>query len=78
MNTDLVAGVSDRATDTLYVLFNTDVGRAYLRKRQGVPEGTIAALSRLRLLRDRQCPRRDQDGEAAPPGGRRRHHHRRH
>jgi cysteine synthase len=45
MNTDLVAGVSDRATDTLYVLFNTDVGRAYLRKRHGVPEGTIAALA---------------------------------
>ena len=42
MNTDFVAGVSDRATDTLYVLFNTEAGRAYLRDRRGVPEKTIA------------------------------------
>jgi len=44
MNTDLVAGISDHATDTLYVLFNTEVGRAYLRDRRGVPESTLAEL----------------------------------
>lgn len=47
MNTDLVAGVSDRATDSLYVLFNSAVGHAYLRERQGVPQETINALSAL-------------------------------
>jgi cysteine synthase len=44
MNTDLVAGVSDHATDALYVLFNTDVGRAYLRDRRRVDASTLAAL----------------------------------
>jgi cysteine synthase len=43
MNTDLVVGVSDRATDRLLVLFNTDAGRAYLADR-GVPEPVLAAL----------------------------------
>ncbi len=36
MNTDVVIGVSDRATDRLAVLFNTDSGRRYLKARQGV------------------------------------------
>jgi len=45
MNTDLVAGVSDHATDTLYVLFNTEVGQAYLRERRGVPAQTLAELA---------------------------------
>ncbi len=44
MNTDMVAGVSDHATDTLYVLFNTDVGKAYLRDRHGIAETTLAEL----------------------------------
>ena len=30
MNTDLVVDISDRATDRLLVLLNTDAGRAYL------------------------------------------------
>ena len=47
MNTDLAAAVSDQATDQLVILFNTDVGREYLRDRRGVPEETIAALSSL-------------------------------
>jgi cysteine synthase len=46
MNTDLVVGISDRATDRLLVLFNSDVGRAYLAGR-GVPETILAALSSL-------------------------------
>ena len=36
MNTDLVAAVSDRATDTLFVLFNTAEGRKYLIERRGL------------------------------------------
>ena len=35
MNTDVVCAVSDRATDELDVLFNTDAGRAHLTDRIG-------------------------------------------
>ncbi|MCP3918141.1 MAG: pyridoxal-5'-phosphate-dependent protein subunit beta [bacterium] len=35
-NTDYVSGVSDTSTDSLNVLFNTDVGRAYLTRERGV------------------------------------------
>jgi cysteine synthase len=45
--TDLVVGISDRATDDLLVLFNTEVGRRYLVERRGVPEDLVAALSSL-------------------------------
>jgi cysteine synthase len=37
MNTDFVTAISDRATDTLNVLFNSDAGRRYLIDRRGVP-----------------------------------------
>jgi hypothetical protein len=43
MNTDLVVDISDRATDHLLVLCNTDEGRAHLAAR-GVPEDVLAAL----------------------------------
>jgi cysteine synthase len=46
MNTDLVVDISDRATDRLLVLFNTDAGRAYLAAR-GVPEAVLASLPSL-------------------------------
>jgi cysteine synthase A len=46
MNTDLVVDVSDRATDRLLVLFNTEAGRTYLAAR-GVPEPVLAALPSL-------------------------------
>jgi len=36
MNTDLVIGVSDKATDGLNAVFNTKAGRAYLARRLGV------------------------------------------
>jgi hypothetical protein len=49
MNTDYVIGVSDRATDRLGVLFNTDVGRAHLRRRRGVPDTIVQALDGLGL-----------------------------
>jgi hypothetical protein len=48
MNTDVVVDVSDRDTDALNVLFNTDEGRAYLRRR-GVDEPTIEALDSFGL-----------------------------
>jgi cysteine synthase len=44
MATDIVVDVSDRATDSLFVLFNTDAGREHLRSRLGVPEDVITAL----------------------------------
>jgi cysteine synthase len=44
MNTDLVAGVSDRATDQLSVLFAAPEGIEYLRRRRHVPEAVLAAL----------------------------------
>ena len=44
MNTDVVAGVSDRATDALDVLFNTPAGQDELRWR-GVPDEVIALLT---------------------------------
>jgi cysteine synthase A len=49
MNTDFVAGVSDRATDTLLVLFNTEEGRRYLVERRGIDPALVARLSNLGL-----------------------------
>jgi cysteine synthase len=45
MATDVVAAVSDRATDALNVVFNTDAGRELLASRYGVDDATIAALA---------------------------------
>jgi cysteine synthase A len=45
MATDIVVDISDRATDSLFVLFNTDIGREHLRHRMGVPEPVIEALA---------------------------------
>jgi cysteine synthase A len=44
MNTDMVIGISDRATDQLSVLFAAGEGIEYLRKRRRVPESVLAAL----------------------------------
>ena len=49
MNTDVVIGVSDRATDTLLTLFNTDEGRRYLVERRGVDPALVAALDNFGL-----------------------------
>jgi len=43
MNTDLVAGISDRATDQLSVLFAEQAGLDYLRARR-VPERVLGSL----------------------------------
>jgi cysteine synthase len=47
MNTDLVVAVSDRATDRLLVLFNTEIGRRYLAERRGVPDVILDQLPAL-------------------------------
>ncbi len=47
MNTDLVVGISDAATDSLYLLANTDEGRAYLAKRHGIDAALLAQFAHL-------------------------------
>jgi cysteine synthase len=44
MNTDLVAAVSDQATDHLSLVFATGPGREYLQGRRGVSQGAVEAL----------------------------------
>jgi len=44
MNTDVVIGVSDRATDGLNAVFNTAAGRAYLARRTGVAQDALEPL----------------------------------
>jgi cysteine synthase len=43
-NTDVVVGISDRATDHLDVLFNTSAGRGYMADQKGISPALIAAL----------------------------------
>jgi cysteine synthase len=49
MNTDLVVGVSDASSDSLNVLFNEAVGRAYLAKRQKIDPAMVVALKDVGL-----------------------------
>ena len=49
MRTDLVAAVSDQSTDGLGVLFNTEVGRAYLSQRRQVAPAVLESLSAFGL-----------------------------
>jgi hypothetical protein len=49
MTTDVATAVSDRATDCLGLLFNSDVGRQYLMERRKVPQAVVDALSSLGL-----------------------------
>ena len=44
MNTDVVVAVSDRATDQLQVMFNTDDGLGYLADRRLVPQSVLQTL----------------------------------
>jgi cysteine synthase A len=44
MNTDFIVDISDKATDNLMVLFNTEAGHAHLRERMGVPQDIIDQL----------------------------------
>ena len=75
MNTDFVVDISDRATDNLLVLFNTEVGREYLRERMGVPQDGRRPALLLRVLVDLQRARGDQGGQATGSRARRRHRH---
>ncbi len=43
MNTDVVVAISDRATDELDLVFNSEAGRVHLA-RKGVPEQVVAQL----------------------------------
>jgi len=45
MNTDVVVAISDRSTDELDVLFNTEAGRRLLADRHGLDTAMIEALS---------------------------------
>ncbi len=47
MNTDFVAGISDRATDGLDLVFNSQAGQDYLASRRNVPAATLDQLGRL-------------------------------
>jgi cysteine synthase A len=49
LNTDLIAAVSDRATDQLSVLFAEPEGLAWLRSRRKVPEDVLRSLSAFGL-----------------------------
>ena len=49
MNTDVVVGISDHATDQLNVVFNTPVGRDYLVRRRGVPAEIVEQLDSFGL-----------------------------
>jgi cysteine synthase len=49
MNTDLVAGITDRATDQLSVLFAAGQGVEFLRARRGVPEDVLRSLNAFGL-----------------------------
>ena len=70
--------ISDRATDELDVLFNTDAGRALPRRPQGASPPTSSTRSATSGSRRLQRARRDQDGQAARPRARRRDRHGRH
>jgi cysteine synthase A len=47
MNTDMVAGVSDLATDSLNVLFGGNVGRSYLAGRRKIEPDTIRVFDHV-------------------------------
>jgi cysteine synthase len=49
MNTDVVAAVSDRATDQLQVMFNSEEGLGYLSDRRLVPQAVLATLRHFGL-----------------------------
>ena len=49
MGTDFVIGVSDRATDSLNLVFNTGAGRSYLSRYKSIGQETLAGLGDLGL-----------------------------
>ena len=49
MNTDVVIAVSDKATDGLNAVFNTEIGKAYMARRLGLSEDLLTKLSMFGL-----------------------------
>ena len=49
LNTDYAIGVSDEATDSLNLLYNTDAGKSFLSKRLGLDDATLAGIANLGL-----------------------------
>jgi len=49
MNTDLVVGISDRSTDSLNLLLNSEVGKRYLAVRRHLDPALLARLDSLGL-----------------------------
>ena len=49
MNTDVVVGVSDRSTDQLYAMFNSEDGLGYLADRRHVPRQVLDSLQHFGL-----------------------------
>jgi cysteine synthase len=47
MNTDVMVGISEKSTDTLDVLFNTDAGRDFLKNRKGIAADIVDRLPLL-------------------------------
>ena len=41
MNTDFVVGISDKATNNLNLIFNTDIGQKYLIEKKGLKENLV-------------------------------------
>ena len=44
MNTDFVVGVSDQATNNLNMIFNTEIGQAYLKNKKGFSNEFVSRL----------------------------------
>ena len=49
MNTDFVVAISDAASDSLHVLFNSEAGQGYLQERWGLSPVVIGQLAALGL-----------------------------
>lgn len=49
LNTDYVVGVSDKASDALNLVFNTEVGKNFLANRTGIDQEIISGLADLGL-----------------------------
>ena len=49
MNSDVVVAVSDRSTDQLYAMFNSEDGLGYLADRRGVPRQVLDTLEHFGL-----------------------------
>ena len=49
MNTDFVVGISDKATNNLNLLFNTEIGQGYLIKKKGLSEKLVNRLPEFGL-----------------------------